>query len=140
MQEYIDFVSKHPVLFGLFTFILVLLVVGELRRRATGAKSLQPMHATQLMNQDNCSVVDVRPTAEYKQGHIIGATNLVLSEVAEKAERISKDKSAPVLVYCKNGTQAPSAAKQLQQAGFEQVYLLAGGLMSWQAESMPLEK
>lgn len=140
MQEYIDFASNHLGLFGLFTFILVLIVVGELRRRATGAKSLQPMHATQLMNQGNCSVVDVRPTAEYKQGHIIGATNLVLSEVAEKAERISKDKAAPVLVYCKNGTQAPNAAKQLQQAGFEQVYLLSGGLMSWQAESMPLEK
>ena len=140
MQEYINFALGHPVLFGLFTVILVLLLVGELRRRSVGAKSLQPMQATQLMNRDNCSVVDVRPTADYKQGHIMGAKNLVLSEVAEKSGRISKDKAAPVLVYCKNGTQAPSAAKQLQQAGFEQVYLLAGGLMSWQAESMPLEK
>lgn len=140
MQEYIDFAIKHPFLIGLFTFILVLIITGELRRKATGAKSLQPMQATQLINQENCSVVDVRPIAEFNQGHIIGATNLVLSEVLEKAERISKDKSAPVLVYCKNGTQAPSAAKQIQQAGFEHVYLLSGGLMSWQAESMPLEK
>ena len=140
MQEYIDFASNHLGLSGLFVFILIVIVVNELHRRATRGKSLQPMHATQLMNQDNCSVVDVRSTAEYKQGHIVGAINLMLSEVAEKAGRINQDKAAPVLVYCKNGTQAPSVVKQLQQAGFEQVYLLAGGLISWQAESMPLEK
>lgn len=140
MQEYIDFVARHPVLFALFGAILALIIIGEIRRKAKGAKPLTPMLATQLINQENCTVVDVRPSAEYKQGHIIGAQNISMTEVAEKADRISKDNNAPLLVYCKNGTQAPTAANQLKQAGYTHVYVLAGGIMSWEAESMPLEK
>ncbi len=140
MQTYIDFIARQPLLFSLFGIILALIIAGELRRKARGAKSLTPLQATQLINQQACLIVDVRPAAEYRQGHIIDARNLAHTDIRDKGEQLSKDKNTPVLVYCKNGIQSVAAAGQLKQLGFTRVYNLSGGLANWQAESMPLEQ
>lgn len=140
MQEYLEFASRHPILISIFVALLILIIVGEFRRKAGSAKPLTPVAATQLINGDNCLVIDVRPKNEYKEGHVIGAQQLNLSEIKDKGDRLSQDKNQAMIVYCRNGTQAPTAANQLKLLGYTQVYTLAGGLMSWQADSMPLEK
>ena len=140
MQEYIDFVVRHPILFSLFGIILTLIIVGEMRRKASGAKPVTSVAATQLINGGKCIVVDVRPKADYSKGHIVDAQHMNFSDVKEQGGRLSEDKDTPILVYCRNGTQAPSAANLLKQAGFNHVYMLAGGLLAWEADSMPLEK
>lgn len=140
MQEYLAFAARHPVLISIFIAILMLIIIGEFRRKAGSAKSLSSVALTQLINDDNCVVVDVRPSAEYKQGHIVGAKSLLFSEVQEKGDRLSKDKDVPLVVYCRNGTQSPTAANQLKALGYTQVHTLSGGLMTWEADNMPLEK
>jgi rhodanese-related sulfurtransferase len=41
-------------------------------------------------------------------------------------------------VVCKSGQTAVESANLLAKAGFEQVYLLKGGLLSWSEAKMPL--
>jgi rhodanese-related sulfurtransferase len=41
------------------------------------------------------------------------------------------DKSSPVAVYCRSGTQSIQAAKILRDNGFEIIYVLKGGLNQW---------
>lgn len=140
MDQYIEFIGNHPYKIALFVIILVLVVVNELRRKAAGAKSLPPMLATGIINDDNSIVVDLRPSGEFKHGHIIGARNISFTDFKDQAEKLSADKAAPVLLCCKNGLQSPEAARQLKALGYENVYVLSGGIAAWTADSMPLEK
>lgn len=140
MQDYIAFINAHPILVGLFVALLVAIITYEMRRAKGGAKKASLTQATQLMNQDATVVVDVRAKADYKQGHLLGAKNIPLSDLKDNLQVISKDKAVPVLVYCQMGMTSQTAAKQLMDAGFTDVYSLAGGVNAWQAENMPLEK
>lgn len=140
MQEIIDFINRHPILIGLFVALLVAVVTYELRRAKGGAKKMSLTQATQLMNQDKTVVVDVRAKADFKQGHLLGAKNIPMADLKDNLQVISKDKSIPVLVYCQMGVTSLTASKQLMDAGFTDVYSLAGGVNAWQAENMPLEK
>ena len=140
MAQYIEFATNHPIMLGLFLLILVLLAAGEWRRNAAGAKRVSPLLATGVINADGSTVVDVRPSGEFKSGHITGARNISFTELSEKAEKLDADKQKPLLVCCKNGMHAPDAARQFKQLGYEQVYVLAGGIAAWTADNMPLEK
>lgn len=140
MQEYLEFINRHPILVGLFVALLVAVMTYELRRAKGGANKASLTQATQLMNQDNTVVVDVRPKADFKQGHLLGAKNIPVADLKDNLQVISKDKSVPVLVYCQMGMTSQTAGKQLMDAGFTDVYSLAGGVSAWQAENMPLEK
>jgi sulfur dioxygenase len=44
-----------------------------------------------------------------------------------------------VVTVCRSGTRSAQAAIQLQKAGFADVANLAGGMLRWQAERLPVE-
>ena len=44
----------------------------------------------------------------------------------------------PVIVVCRMGTSAGAAVKQLQSQGFSQAQRMAGGMMSWDEQRLPV--
>jgi len=77
-------------------------------------------------------LIDVRTPNEYGGGHIKNAINVDFFNSAnfEKyCEKMSKDK--PVYLYCRSGARSQRAAHKLIGMGFEKVYDLKGGYMSW---------
>lgn len=86
------------------------------------------------------NLIDVRTDSEVANGMISGALQFDLSKMDFK-ESISKlDKSKPVFVYCAVGGRSSMASEVLEQAGFEKVYNLSGGINAWQAAGLPLGK
>jgi rhodanese-related sulfurtransferase len=45
-----------------------------------------------------------------------------------------------VVLVCKAGQTAGDAAKRLNKAGFERVYVLDGGIGGWQQAGLPLAR
>jgi len=131
--------------FLLDNLALVLLAVGSgallvwpaLRARA-GGPSLGTLAATQLMNSREVQIVDVRAASEFGTGSLLNARNLPLTEVAQRASELRKDR--PVIVVCEAGRRASLAAVKLRSAGIAEVYILAGGLGAWRAAGLPLAK
>ena len=77
-------------------------------------------------------LVDVRTAQEYRSGHIKNALNIDFFNAGnfEKSfEKMSRDK--PVYLYCRSGARSQRAAHKLIGMGFEKVYDLRGGYMSW---------
>jgi rhodanese-related sulfurtransferase len=96
--------------------------------------------AVQLINRQDAAVIDVREPQEFRGGHIPNARNIPLGQVAGKVKDLEKLKDKPVLLSCQTGDRSAQAANTLRQAGFAQVYNLAGGMNAWQQASMPVEK
>ena len=77
-------------------------------------------------------IIDVRTAEEYAGGHIEGAENLPLDELATWAPTL--DPSARICVVCQGGTRSAAAAGQLVERGFSGVHNLLGGVAGWPGE------
>ena len=53
-------------------------------------------------------------------------------------ERLPRDKSAPILLYCRTGRMSAEAAAALMRAGYSDVAYLNGGIDAWKADGRSL--
>ena len=84
-------------------------------------------------------IIDVRSAKEFSENWIKGALNIDVKapDFKEKIEKL--DRNGVYLAYCRGGVRSARAMNLMKEWGFKQVYNLAGGLMRWQAEKLPLE-
>jgi hydroxyacylglutathione hydrolase len=87
--------------------------------------------AEQLASPAPPSLVDVRTAREWSEGRIDGATNVPLSQLADRIDEIRSER--PIVVYCSGGYRSAIAASVLRRAGLRQVTDLVGGLGAWES-------
>jgi rhodanese-related sulfurtransferase len=83
-------------------------------------------------------LLDVRTPAEYGQGHLAGALNVPVDEVAARHGVLGVPHDRELVVYCKSGKRAARARDTLQSLGYTNVKLLEGSADAWRAEGRPL--
>lgn len=83
------------------------------------------------------TVLDVRPAAEYRAGHVPGAVSVPLSELDAALAELPRN--LPVVAYCRGPlcVFAPAAARALRAAGF-QALRLEEGLPEWRRAGLPV--
>ena len=84
------------------------------------------------MNDSDTIVIDVREPEEFLKGHIENAISTPLGNLSTHLSKLETHKKNPVLIACQNGTRSASAAKLLTKAGFEQVFVIIGGMQAWE--------
>src|SRR5688572_10055271 len=134
----VEFIRNNLLLIAV-AFVSGAMLIWPLVRRGTGGPYVDAARATQLINREDALVVDVRDPGEYGAGHILGARNVPVARIDEKAD-LGKRKDRPLIVYCDSGARAARAAAALRQHGYTQVVNLSGGLGAWQAAGLPIEK
>jgi rhodanese-related sulfurtransferase len=105
-----------------------------------GRGGLSAAEATQLINRRNAVVIDLRPAAEYANGHLPSARHLEFAELQAKIAQIAKNKANPVLLVCQNGQHSNKASRVVREVGYTEVHVLQGGLAAWQQAGMPVVK
>ncbi len=135
MAQFIEFIGNHLVLSGMWVLTLVAIIFYHQR---TGARSVGPQQAVQLINRHDAVVVDVREKKEFESGHIVDAINIPLAKMKKSLNQIKKHKDKPLVVVCKLGQQSGEAIKTLEMEGYSDVYRLSGGITEWKAQSLPL--
>ena len=134
----VEFVRNNLLLI-IVAFVSGAMLVWPLVRRSTGGPQVGPTQATHLINREDALVIDVRDPGEYGAGHILGAKNVPVERMGEKAE-LGKRMDRPLIVYCDTGARAGKAAAALRQQGYTRVLSLSGGLGAWQQAGLPIEK
>ncbi len=134
------FAGRNPVLSLALAGLTIAIVFNEISGLFRGYKGLRPAELTGLVNRDNALVVDLRPFADFDKGHIAGAKNVLMAQFDPENAQLRSAKSLPVVLVCKTGQSAGTAAKRLRKAGFEKVYVLDGGIAAWQQADLPLVK
>jgi len=139
MDQIVEFAGTHLGLVVALVVILALLI-HNLVSGGGGKDAVDPARATELINQENAVVLDVRPMADFGQGHIIGAINIPSNGFANQLKQLEKYKSRPIIVSCRSGAQSAQACATLRKAGFEKVHNLRGGVLAWQSANLPLTR
>ena len=82
-------------------------------------------------------VVDVREPAEFREGHVPGATNIPMEQLIARLGEIDRDR--PVHVVCASGNRSSAMTDVLSANGFDAINV-AGGTSAWIRSGRPIEK
>ena len=101
-----------------------------------GTTSIAHEEFLKLLQDKECTVVDVREADEYARGHIPGAVNQPLS-------RFDPDRvpcgSRIVHLICQAGGRSAAALKRMSAAGRQDVQHYVAGMVGWRALRGPVE-
>jgi rhodanese-related sulfurtransferase len=108
--------------------------------------SIAPEQLHQRMQSDRpATVVDVRSQAEYRAGHVRGATSVPLdemdtSDLIGQTGNPSAGSDQPLYLTCHSGLRAQQAAEKLHSAGYDNIVLLQGGTEAWEKSGLPMRR
>ncbi|MDO9315106.1 MAG: rhodanese-like domain-containing protein [Burkholderiaceae bacterium] len=108
-----------------------------------GIWEIQPNELEERLVGDPSSdiqVIDVREPSEFSDqlGHIHGAHLLPLSQLTARLSEI--DPARPVVTVCRSGARSAQASVLLGKSGFDKVANLAGGMLRWRAQALPVDQ
>lgn len=85
------------------------------------------------------TLVDVRPHEEYQAGHIPGAINIPIAELADRLAELTGDRD--IVAYCRGAycVMAPDAVRIARDAGRE-VKRLDDGMLEWRLAGLPVDE
>lgn len=79
-------------------------------------------------------LLDARNKFEYNHGHFknaIASNTRKFSEFPKLAEKIKEHKDKKIVTYCTGGIRCEKASAYLKEQGFEKVYQLRGGILTY---------
>ncbi len=106
---------NSPLLYAILGAILAWVAMRLMMRR----NQIKPEEAQRLVSE-GALLVDVRTTTEFGSGHLPGAINVPLQDLAKRSVEL-EPKDQPIVVYCASGMRSRGARRVLQQAGFTAV-------------------
>lgn len=93
-----------------------------------------------MADKPHALLLDVRTPQEWDEGHLQGAAHADYwgdeHAFQEAMDAIPRDR--PVLVYCAGGGRSGLTAKELEEAGHQEVYNLEHGISGWIEEGLPV--
>lgn len=80
--------------------------------------------------KEGAPLLDVRTSQEFAQGHLPGAINVPVTDLAGVEKAAGADKDKPVVVYCHSGARSGRAKRHLVKQGYTRVFNL-GPMSAW---------
>lgn len=112
--------------------ILTGLVRGRMEERKIGVDRVRAL-------QDSGAVLlDVRSRQEYRAGHVPGAKNIPVDQLADRLREIATTRA--VLTICQSGGRSARAAATLRDHGVQKVDDVRGGMTAWQRAGLPVQR
>jgi rhodanese-related sulfurtransferase len=140
----VDFFTENIFLIAA-AFLSGALLLWPFVTRGSGARNINTLGATQLLNTRDAVLIDLREAKEIGRGMATQAVHIPLSTFAGQIEDIRKKTQkgkdqAPVILMCQSGWRGMKAGRMLKKAGIEDVFNLEGGFDAWQQAGLPVSK
>ncbi|HEY7147802.1 MAG TPA: molybdopterin-synthase adenylyltransferase MoeB, partial [Gaiellaceae bacterium] len=101
------------------------------------ALEIEPAEAQeQLQGGEPPVLVDIREDHELETGWIAGSEHVPMSDLGTRLERY---RGRALVLYCAHGNRSLRLAQALDEAGFQDVVSLAGGITAWAEQGLPVE-
>lgn len=139
-HQILEFIGRHWALVGAFVLVLVMIVIEEVRSQGGAGGFISATELTHMINRDQATVIDVRDSRVYKDGHIIGAVNIPEGDLSNDSDKLKKYKNQTLVLVDAMGNKTAALMTRLKKSGLEEVKALKGGLNAWKSADMPLIK
>ena len=93
-----------------------------------------------MFEEDSYVLLDVRTPDEFNEGHLKGAMNINFYNETFEDNIDELDKRKKYLIYCRSGGRSRQTMFLMRDLGFEEVYNLAQGIVSWNKHGFSIEK
>jgi rhodanese-related sulfurtransferase len=124
-------VKNNSVLYVIIGILLIALVIAISFDSGNDVQNLDSKEFSGLISSEKVFLINVHTPYE---GEIEG-TDLIAEDWENMENYINKlpeDKNMPVAIYCRSGRMSSSAAEQLRELGYTNIYNLEGGMNSWE--------
>jgi molybdopterin/thiamine biosynthesis adenylyltransferase/rhodanese-related sulfurtransferase len=101
-------------------------------------EEIEPFEAAQEIEGGDVVLVDTREPHEYQEAHLENGKLVPPGLLGDEIAAAAPDKSARTILYCRSGNRSYKAAEQLQALGYEDVASMAGGILAWQEQGLPV--
>ena len=129
------FIYNNIVLFSAFIILGLLIINHEIKSHFSPTKNINCDDLINAMNNSKALLIDMRNAEEFKAGHIVGAKNYSLDDLANLDLSVADD---AIITYANDEKAAIQAADLILKQGAKEVFYLEGGLSSWIDNNMPL--
>ena len=111
---------------------------------ATGAQTkqvveeIEPFEAAQEIEGGDVVLIDTREPHEFQESRIEGGKLVPPGLLADEIATAAPDRSARTILYCRSGNRSYKAAEQMEAMGYTDVASMAGGILLWQEQGLPV--
>lgn len=127
-------------------FPAVLILSGVLfaeEEKKTDTRIISVQDANELIEENKqnskLTILDVRTIKEYQAGHIPDSVNIDYKSSNFKEQVDKLDKNKTYLTYCRSGKRSAAASELMNEIGFENIYMIEGGIVAWKKAELPIE-
>jgi len=110
----------------------------ETTQGKTQIEEISPGQARAELGNGSVVLVDTREPHEFAEAHLEDAELIPPSEVAARIDEVAPDTEQRLILYCRSGNRSARAAEELQQLGYSNVASVAGGIVEWQEQGLPV--
>jgi molybdopterin/thiamine biosynthesis adenylyltransferase/rhodanese-related sulfurtransferase len=101
-------------------------------------EEITPAQAAAEIEAGGIALVDTREPHEYEEAHIDGGRLVPPGILRDEIASVVPDRTQRVLLYCRSGNRSGKAAQEMTELGYEDVANVAGGILAWQEEGLPV--
>ncbi|MFN8159489.1 MAG: molybdopterin-synthase adenylyltransferase MoeB [Solirubrobacterales bacterium] len=109
--------------------------IDQVKRRI---EEITPAQAHRELASGEAVLIDVREPHEHAEAHLEGDTLVPLGELTERIDEEAPDTDRRLIVYCRVGNRSARAALDLEALGYANVASVAGGILEWQQQGLPV--
>src|SRR5919112_6084755 len=104
----------------------------------TAIREISPPEA-KARQDAGATLIDVREQVEWDAGHIPGALFIPLGQLGDDIAASVPDRGTEIIMQCRSGARSARGTALLQQLGYTNVVNMAGGILEWQANDLPVD-
>ncbi|HSS04289.1 MAG TPA: molybdopterin-synthase adenylyltransferase MoeB [Solirubrobacterales bacterium] len=101
-------------------------------------EEIEPFEAAQEIEGGDVVLIDTREPHEYQEAHLENGKLVPPGLLGDEIAAAAPHKSARTILYCRSGNRSYKAAEQLRALGYEDVASMAGGILAWQEQGLPV--
>ena len=91
-----------------------------------------------LREDNNVTLIDARTAKEFAEGHVPGAINVPIPDLAEYTRSGDNAVEGLLITMCGSTGRGEKAAAVLSSLGVEDIAVLDGGLKAWKEAGYPV--
>ena len=132
-----EFFQANILWFGAL-FALIAMFIIDLKKNAFGGFKKITAAQLPLLQRNPTVLLDISAKKDFDTGHIADSINITANSFSTENKLFKASTSDNVVVVDQGGFTVGPVAKKLRASGYENVFVLEGGIANWRKENFPL--